>query len=76
MKIKKKDKVLILSGNYKGNKGFIKKVFPKRRKAIVNGINIVKKHIKPELKNPKGKIVEKESPIHLSNLKKISDKSK
>lgn len=75
VKIKKEDKVLILSGNHKGSKGIVKVVYPKIGKAIISGINIVKKHTKSGVKNPKGGIIEKESPIHLSNLKKIEDKS-
>ncbi|WP_185861077.1 50S ribosomal protein L24 [Blattabacterium cuenoti] len=70
-KIKKKDKVLILSGNYKGIEGIVTKVFYKKNKAIIDGINMVKRHTKPIPKQPKGGIIEKEAPIHLSNLKKI-----
>ncbi|WP_185872027.1 50S ribosomal protein L24 [Blattabacterium cuenoti] len=72
-KIKKNDKVLVLSGNYKGNKSIILKIFSKKNKAIVRGLNIVKKHLKPNIKNPKGGIIEKEAPIHISNLKKINE---
>ncbi|WP_185870875.1 50S ribosomal protein L24 [Blattabacterium cuenoti] len=75
IKIKKEDQVLILSGNHKGTKGIVKIVFPKKEKAIISGINIVKRHTKSGVKNPKGGIIEKESPIHLSNLKKIENKS-
>ncbi|WP_185849598.1 50S ribosomal protein L24 [Blattabacterium cuenoti] len=68
--IKKGDKVSILSGNFKGNKGLVLRVFPKKKKAIIHGINMVKKHVKPSAKKPKGGIIEKEAPIHISNLKK------
>ncbi|AGW86018.1 50S ribosomal protein L24 [Blattabacterium sp. (Nauphoeta cinerea)] len=71
-KIKKEDKVLILSGNHRGMEGIIVKVFSKKNKAIIRGINMVKKHTKPTPKKPKGGIIEKEAPIHLSNLKKIN----
>ncbi|WP_185855342.1 50S ribosomal protein L24 [Blattabacterium cuenoti] len=70
-KIKKGDRVLILSGDYKKNIGFVTKIFLKKNRAIIKGINIVKKHIKPNVKNPKGGILEKESSIHISNLKKL-----
>ncbi|QIK16633.1 50S ribosomal protein L24 [Blattabacterium sp. DPU] len=70
-KIKKEDKVLILSGNHKGSEGIIVKIFPKKNKAIISGINMIKKHTKPTSKKPKGGIIEKEAPIHLSNLKRI-----
>lgn len=72
--IKIEDKVLILSGNDKGSTGYVLKVFPKKNKIIVNGINVVKKHIKPNSKNPKGGIIKKELPIHISNVKKIIKK--
>ncbi|WP_185861951.1 50S ribosomal protein L24 [Blattabacterium cuenoti] len=74
--IKKEDKVLILSGNYKGNEGVVIKIFPKKNKAIVRGYNIVKRHTKPNVKNPKGGILKKEAPIHISNLKKVKEKEK
>ncbi|WP_185866950.1 50S ribosomal protein L24 [Blattabacterium cuenoti] len=70
-KIKKEDRVLILSGNHKGIEGIIMKIFPKKNKAIVRGVNIIKRHTKGTPKNPKGGIIEKEAPIHLSNMIKI-----
>ncbi|WP_185859105.1 50S ribosomal protein L24 [Blattabacterium cuenoti] len=73
-RIKKEDKVLVLSGNYKGSKGVVLKVFPRKNKAIVHNLNMVKRHLKPSLKNPKGGIIKKESPIHISNLKKVKEK--
>ncbi len=72
-KLKVNDKVIVLSGNYKGIKGVIKKIIRKKNKVIVSGINVCIKHIKPNKQNTKGKIVEIESPIHISNLKKISE---
>ncbi|WP_185860521.1 50S ribosomal protein L24 [Blattabacterium cuenoti] len=71
-KIKKEDKILILSGNYKGTEGIIVKVFSKKNKAIIRGVNMVKRHTKPSPREPKGGIIEKEAPIHLSNLKKLN----
>ncbi|WP_185876638.1 50S ribosomal protein L24 [Blattabacterium cuenoti] len=72
-KIRKKDKVLVISGNYKGNKSFVIKILSKKNKAIVSGLNMVRKHSKPNVKLPKGGIVEKEAPIHISNLKKLKE---
>ncbi|WP_185857127.1 50S ribosomal protein L24 [Blattabacterium cuenoti] len=71
-RIKKEDKVLVLSGNNKGTEGIIVKVFSKKDKAIIRGINMIKRHTKPTPRKPKGGIVEKEAPIHLSNLKKLN----
>ena len=67
IKLKKGDEVIILAGKDKGKIGKIIKVKPLDNKAIVTGINKVKKHTKPD-KNQSGGIVEKEMPIHVSNL--------
>ena len=67
IKLKKGDEVIILAGKDKGKIGKIIKVRPLNNKAIVAGINIVKKHKKPD-KDQTGGIVEKEMPIHISNL--------
>jgi len=68
IKIKRGDIVEILSGNYKKKRGEVLSIIPKRYKAIVKGINIVSKHIKPSAKNSKGKIDKIESVIDISNL--------
>ena len=68
MKIKVGDSVIVLAGDHKGSKGKILKVFRAKNTALVEGVNLVKKHNKPSANNPKGGIVEKESPINLSNL--------
>jgi large subunit ribosomal protein L24 len=65
--IKTGDTVLIIAGDQKGEKGKIVKVFPSENKAIVEGFNMVKRHVKPNAQVPGG-IVEKEAPIHISNL--------
>ena len=67
LKIKKGDEVIVLAGKDKGKKGKIVKLLPKLNKAIVSDINKVKKHQKPGNNEPGG-IVEKEMPIHISNL--------
>ena len=74
MKIVKNDTVLVISGNYKGKKGKVLKVFPKKQRVIVEGVNFVKRHTKPTQKNPQGGIVEKEASIHVSNLMVICPK--
>ncbi|WP_375323061.1 50S ribosomal protein L24 [Candidatus Karelsulcia muelleri] len=68
IKIKKGDYVMILTGKNKTKKGIIKKIIPKLNKAIVNNINFIKKHVKPINIISKGKILEKEAPIHISNI--------
>ena len=73
IKLKKGDNVLVTSGKNKGKSGSIISIIPKLNKAVVKGINIVKKHQKPS-KQGGGGIVEKELPIHISNLSYISIK--
>lgn len=66
--IKKGDKVRVLSGEDKGREGTVLEMLPKVRKAIVEGVNVVKKHNKPSATNPQGGIEEVEAPIYLSKL--------
>jgi large subunit ribosomal protein L24 len=68
MKIKKGDTVKVISGNYRGKTGKVLKVFQSRNRAIVEGINFVKRHSRPTQNNPQGGIIEREASIHLSNL--------
>jgi large subunit ribosomal protein L24 len=68
MHVKKGDTLVVLSGVHKGKQGKILKVFLDDHKVIVEGINLRKKHIKPNQKNPQGGIQEKELPIHVSNV--------
>ena len=68
MKVVKNDTVLVITGNYKGKKGKVLKVFPKNNRVIVEGVNFIKKHTRPTQKNQQGGILEKEAPIHVSNL--------
>lgn len=68
-RIRKGDTVQIISGNYRGKKGRVLKVFPKKERAIVEGVNFIKRHTRPNQQNPQGGIIEKEAPIHVSNLR-------
>ncbi|MAS29954.1 MAG: 50S ribosomal protein L24 [Flavobacteriaceae bacterium] len=72
IKIKKDDKVRIITGENKGSEGKVLKVLKNKKKVLVEGVNIVKKHSKPNSKNPQGGIIEKESPVDISNLSLIS----
>ena len=74
-KIKKGDEVIVLAGKDKGKKGKIIKLLPKLNKAIVSDINKVKKHQKPGNDQPGG-IIDKEMPIHISNLSYYDSASK
>lgn len=66
--IKKGDTVVVIAGNYNGKEGKVLEVIRATEKAIVEGVNMVKKHTKPNAAHPQGGIVEKEAPIHISNL--------
>ena len=66
--IKKGDTVKVLAGENKGETGKVIRIYPEKNKALVEGINVVKKHNKPTAENPQGGITEMEAPIHLSNL--------
>jgi len=68
LKIKKDDTVKVIAGADKGKQGRVLKVVTEENRAIVEGINIVKKHQKPSAENPQGGILEQEAPVHISNL--------
>ena len=75
MKIKKGDKVVILSGDDKGKTGEVLKAMPKESKVVVQGVNLVKRHTKPSQTTPGG-IVTKEAAIHVSNVAIVTSEGK
>ena len=76
MKIKVGDKVRVITGSNKGKEGKVSKVLRSESRVIVEGINIVKKHVKPGRTNETGGILEIEAPIHISNVKVLSEEKK
>jgi large subunit ribosomal protein L24 len=74
--IKKGDTVKIIAGDSNGQQGKVLSINVADRKAIVEGVNLISKHTKPNAKNPQGGIVKKEAPIHLSNLMLIDGSGK
>src|SRR5919202_4784573 len=74
-KVKKGDRVQVLAGRDKGKRGEVIAVMPKEDRALVQGVNLVKRHRKPQGLNQPGGIQEKEAPIHLSNLALIDPSS-
>ena len=68
LKIKSGDTVKVIAGDHKGSEGKVLEVLRDKNKAIVEGVNMVKKHMKPSAQNPQGGIIEKEASMHLSNL--------
>ena len=73
--IKKGDTVCVIAGDSKGQQGKVLKVEVSKQRAIVEGVNLVKKATKPNAKNPQGGIVEQEAPIHISNLQLLDPQS-
>ena len=74
MKIKVGDNVQVITGSNKGKEGKVLRVFRKEGKVVIDGINIVKKHVKPNRQNETGGILEVEAPIHISNVKVLDKK--
>ena len=72
--IKKGDMVQVIAGDNKGQQGKVLKVEAEKQRAIVEGVNLCKKATKPNAQNPQGGIVEKEAPIHVSNLQVLDPK--
>src|SRR5437879_12084100 len=69
--VKKGDEVEVISGNFRGSSGKILAVFPGKQRVLVEGVRIIKKHLRKSQGNPSGKIAEREGPIHISNVKLI-----
>ncbi|AOR27768.1 50S ribosomal protein L24 [Formosa sp. Hel1_33_131] len=74
LKIKSGDTVRVIAGDHKGSEGKIVKVLIEKNKVIVEGVNMVKKHMKPSAQSPQGGIVEKEASIQISNLSLLTAK--
>lgn len=73
--IKKGDTVYVNAGDNKGQQGKVLEVLVEKQRAIVEGVNLVSKHTKPNAANPQGGIVKREAPIHISNLQPLDPKS-
>ena len=76
MKIKVGDNVRVITGSNKGKEGKVLKVLTKENRVLVDGVNIVKKHVKPNRQNETGGILEVEAPLHISNVKVVSKETK
>ncbi len=75
MKIRKNDTVMVIAGNSRGKTGKVLKVYPGKGRVIVEGVNIIKRHTRPNQRNPQGGIVQRESPINASNVMLLDPKS-
>jgi large subunit ribosomal protein L24 len=69
--VKKGDNVEVISGNFRGSSGKILQVLPKKQRVLVEGVRIIKKHLRKSQDNPSGKIAEREGPVHISNVRLI-----
>jgi large subunit ribosomal protein L24 len=76
LKIKKNDTVRILAGNDKGREGRVIDVLPEKMRVIVEGVNVRKRHTRPNQARPEGSIIEREMPIHYSNVALVSSSTR
>lgn len=67
-RIKKDDTVVVIAGKDKGRSGRVLKVLPQEERVVVEGVNLAKRHTKPDMANPQGGIIAKEAPLHISNV--------
>lgn len=73
--VKKGDNVFVTTGKDKGKKGRVLQAFPRENRVLVEGVNMVKKHTRPNQLNPEGGIVSQEAPIHASNVMLVDPKT-
>ncbi len=69
--VRKGDQVEVISGNHRGSTGKVLEVIARKQRVLVEGVRIIKRHLKKSQDNPQGKIAEREGPIHISNVKVI-----
>ena len=75
-KIRKGDRVVVLTGKDKGRQGSVLKVLPKESRVVVEGLNMVQRHTRPSQGDPQGGIKNKEAPLHVSNVALVDSKGK
>ena len=73
--VRKGDNVEVIAGNFKGSSGKVLEVLATKQRVIVEGVRLIKKHMRKSQDNPQGKIAEREGPIHISNVKLIEKKA-
>ena len=69
--VKKGDHVEVISGNFRGSTGKILQVLPQKNRVLIEGVRLIKKHLRKSQDNPSGSIAEREGPIHISNVKVV-----
>lgn len=73
--VKKGDKVQVITGKDRGKQGVILEAYPAKERVLVEGVNVIKKHSKPTQASPQGGIIEREAPIHVSNVMLLDPKT-
>ncbi len=71
--VKKGDEVQVITGNHRGATGKILQVFPAKQRVLIEGVRMIKKHTRKSQDNPQGAIIEREGPIHISNVKRLEE---
>jgi len=74
--VKKGDQVQVITGNHNGATGKVLAVLPKKQQVLIEGVRLIKKHLRKSQDNPQGAIVEREGPIHISNVKLVESSEK
>ena len=74
--VRKGDNVEVISGNFRGSRGKILQVLPKKNRVLIEGVRLIKKHLRKSQDNPSGSIAEREGPIHISNVKVVERSEK
>ena len=69
--VRKGDQVEVISGNHKGSTGKVLDIFARKQRVVIEGVRMIKRHLRKSQDNPQGKIAEREGPIHISNVKVI-----
>jgi len=74
--VKKGDNVEVISGNFRGSSGKILELLPRKQQVLIEGVRMIKKHLRKSQDSPQGKIAEREGPIHVSNVKLLESETK
>lgn len=74
--VKKGDQVQVITGNHNGATGKVLAVLPKKQQVLIEGVRLIKKHVRKSQDNPQGAIVQREGPIHISNVKLVEPSEK
>ena len=74
--VRKGDQVEVISGNHRGSTGKVLEVIARKQRVLVEGVRMIKRHLKKSQDNPQGKIAEREGPIHISNVKVVERKER